>query len=302
MPRMERIIACTDLSRYANWVETRAAMLADELGNVSLDLLHVVRRLAPESLPYVLTQTLEEAEQRLIDSSRDQVTKTAARFSEKYGIQAVAALKVGRIHSEVARHAEIVGADLVILGAQSGDSVRKMFLGSTAENVLRKLTRPVLIVKQEPKTPYRRILVAVDFSESSRRAMDFAKNIASRVQITALHAFETPYEAMLRFYGVSGETIAAYHAMVQAEKNRAMEQFVSASGAAAGPLCCLVEFGPAADIIRQKAETLESDLIVIGKHGQSEREEMLLGSVTKQIILNADCDVLVISEESSNAV
>ena len=42
------------------------------------------------------------------------------------------------------------------------------------------------------------------------------------------------------------------------------------------------------------ADALEPDLIVMGKHGQSGWEDMLLGSVTKHVILDATCDVLVV--------
>lgn len=298
MSEMKRIIVCTDLSSSADWVETRALMLAGELGEITLDLLHVVPAFDRNLLPDVIVRTLQETEQRLIDSCRSQLNKTAARLSEKYAIPVATTVRVGPIHREIARHAESEHADLAVLGAHSGSLVRKMFLGSTAEKALRRLTCPVLIVKREPQTPYRQILVAVDFSQPSRRAMEFCMRIAPNAQYSALHAFEVPYEAKLRFDGVSDETIVAYRASVQAEKNEAMKQFVPASAVEAGSLRHLVEFGPAADIIQQKAEALKSDLIVIGKHGQSGWEELVVGSVTKQVVLNADCDVLVIGEKS----
>jgi len=89
---------------------------------------------------------------------------------------------------------------------------------------------------------------------------------------------------------------------VQAQTTGAMQQLISALGAAAGPLSHIVEFGPAPAVIRGKVELLEPDLIVMGKHGQSAWEDMLLGSVTKQVILDASCDVLVVSEGSLKAV
>ena len=78
------------------------------------------------------------------------------------------------------------------------------------------------------------------------------------------------------------------------QANQAMRQFISASGASAGMVSPIVEFGHAPTVIRAKADALESDLIVIGKHGQSGWEDMLLGSVTKHVILDAGCDVLVV--------
>ena len=110
-----------------------------------------------------------------------------------------------------------------------------------------------------------------------------------------LHAFEVPFEGKMHYAGVSDETIRAYRAEAQAQADRAMQQFISALGGTACSLSDIVEFGPASAVIRGKAELLEPDLIVMGKHGQSGWEDMLLGSVTKHVILDAGCDVLVVS-------
>ena len=91
-------------------------------------------------------------------------------------------------------------------------------------------------------------------------------------------------------------------AEAEAQADRAMQQFISILKATASPLSDIVEFGPASAVIRGKAEVLEPDLIVMGKHGQAAWEEMLLGSVTKQVILYASCDVLVVSEDGLKVV
>ena len=302
MPTMKRIVVGTDLSWYASRAETRAAMLAHELGGVELDLVHVIGSLALESLRHLLTQPPEQTERRLIDSVKEKMAGIAHRLAEKHGIPVTPILEIGRAHSEIARHAEAIDAGLVVLGAHGGSFVHELFLGSTAEKVLRKLSRPVLIVKREPQAPYQRILVPVDFSEPSRRAMEFALRIAPHAHITVLHTFEVPYEAKLRFSGASDEAIRAYRAEAEAQADRAMQQFISILKATASPLSDIVEFGPASAVIRGKAEVLEPDLIVMGKHGQSGWEDMLLGSVTKQVILDASCDVLVVSEDGLKAV
>ena len=55
-----------------------------------------------------------------------------------------------------------------------------------------------------------------------------------------------------------------------------------------------VESGPVSAVIRKQIEALDSDLVVIGKHGKSGLEDLLLGSVMKQVMQYADCDVLVV--------
>lgn len=294
MNHLNTLLAATDLSWYARRAETRAAMLAREMGSESLDLLHVIGNLALESLRHIVSQTPQETEQRLLDSARKQMNEAARNLAEKHGIPIMTTLAIGRAHLEIVRHAESIDAGMVVLGAHGGNFVRELFLGSTAEKVLRKHARPVLIVKREPQGPYQRVLVPVDFSEASRLALELALRIAPHAHITVLHAFEVPFEGKMHYAGVSDETIQSYRATAREQANQAMRQFVSAAGASAGSVPPVVEFGYAPTVIREKADALDPDLIVMGKHGQSGWEEMLLGSVTKHVILDAGCDVLVV--------
>ena len=295
MNHLNTLLVATDLSWYARRAETRAAMLARELGSESLDLLHVIGNLALESLRHLATQTSQETEQRLLDSARKQMNEVARNLAEKHGIPVTTTLAIGRAHVDIVRHAESIDAGMVVLGAHGGSFLRELFLGSTAEKVLRKHSRPVLIVKREPQGPYQRVLVPVDFSEPSRLAMELALRIAPHAYITVLHAFEVPFEGKMRYAGVGEESVQSYRATAREQANQAMRQFVSASGASAGMVSAIAEFGSAPTVIRAKADALEPDLIVMGKHGQSGWEDLLLGSVTKHVILDAGCDVLVVS-------
>ncbi|MDP2794532.1 MAG: universal stress protein [Sulfurisoma sp.] len=297
MTTMKRIVAGTDLSWYAGRAETRAAMLARELGGAELDLVHVIGSMGLELLRHLLPQPPVLTERRLIDSASKQLAKLARELAKKHHIAVTPVAEIGHVHEEIVRHAEAVDAGLVVLGAHGGSFVRELFLGSTAEKALRKLSRPVLIVRREPRGPYRNVLVPVDFSEPSRRAAQMALRIAPQAGITLLHAFEVPFEGKLRFAGVSDETIQSCRAEAREQANSAMRQFVSGLESGADRVSHSVEFGYAPSVIREKAETIEPDLIVMGKHGQSEWEDTLFGSVTKHVIREAGCDVLVVSPE-----
>jgi nucleotide-binding universal stress UspA family protein len=119
-------------------------------------------------------------------------------------------------------------------------------------------------------------------------------NIAPHAHITVLHAFEVPFHAKLHSAGVDYKLIQFYEAEIQVQKKMEMHRFVSELETPNVTLTGITEQGAAIEVIRKKMETLEPDLIVIGKHGQAEREEMLLGSVIKRVIQDADCDVLVV--------
>jgi nucleotide-binding universal stress UspA family protein len=143
--------------------------------------------------------------------------------------------------------------------------------------------------------------VAVDFSDSSKRAIDMAMSISPHATVTVLHAFEAPLVGKMRLYGVSRETIEAYRAQVRAERISKMQQLIVEAHLKGSSWSQLVELGEASDVILKQAEVLESDLIIIGKHGQSPWEDMLVGSVTQQVIEESTCDVLIIEQEHSKS-
>jgi nucleotide-binding universal stress UspA family protein len=281
------------MSPLANWAAARAALLAHESGSESVDLIHVIDNLAIETLRHLI-QTPLETERRLMELSRRQLTEIERVLSEKYRVSVSATtLNVGRPYTEIVRYAEFLNADLVVLGAHGGGLVRELFVGSTVDRVLRKLARPVLIVKREPQASYRKVLIPVDFSEFSGQATEFAINIAPHAHIIALHAFEVPFKAKLKSSGADDDLIQIYESEVQAQKKKEMEQFVSELGAKA-TLSSIMELGPASAVIRKNLEVLDPDLIVIGKQGQSGQDETLLGGVARRVIQDAGCDILVV--------
>lgn len=292
MGPITRIVVATDISDFASRAESRAALLAQELGSESLDLIHVIDRLALESLRN-LTLPLD-TEQRLMQGSREQMAEIKRRLTTNYGIRVTTTtVNVGQADVEIAHYASLLKAGLVVLGAFGGGAVRELIIGSTADKVLRTLACPLLIVKQEPEASYRRVLVPVDFSESSHRAVEMALTIAPNANVIILHAFEVPFEGRLDF---SDERIQSFRAEVKTRINVEMQKLLSDFETLGRSLTAVIELGPTADTVIKKSEEIGADLIVIGKHGKSGWESMLLGSVARRVIQEAACDVLVVEQ------
>ena len=97
----------------------------------------------------------------------------AVRRVEERGIAAAPVIL------EYARDEEV---DLVVLATHGRRGVRRMLMGSVAEEVVRLAARPVLTVRpdgaQEHGEPPRRILVPVDFSDHSDRALAYGGALA----------------------------------------------------------------------------------------------------------------------------
>jgi nucleotide-binding universal stress UspA family protein len=299
MYSIKRIVAATDMSPFAARAEERAARLVHELESESLHLLHVVDNLPLEALRH-LDQPPLDTEYHLIESSRKQLAEIEHKLSAKYQAKVITTtLNVGRPHNDIVRYAKLLNAELIVMGVHGGFA-RKL-VGSTVDKVLRQSVTPLLLVKEVPRGPYQRILVPVDFSDSSKRAIEMAMSISPHATVTVLHAFEAPLIGKMRLYGVSHERIEAYRAQVRAERISKMQQLTAEAHLEGSSGSQLVELGEASDVILKQAKVLESDLIIVGKHGQSPWEDMLLGSVAQQVIEESTCDVLIIEQEHSKS-
>jgi nucleotide-binding universal stress UspA family protein len=136
---------------------------------------------------------------------------------------------------------------------------------------------------------FRKILVAVDGSQHSSRALGFADDLARRYKtpLVVLHAFPhvsdllgTPqYERVLEARALIGEQVLA-SARAQLSQQLHIETQ-------------LIEGPPAPAILRVVAEE-SCDLIVIGSRGHGQLAGMLLGSVSSVVAQRSNCPVLIV--------
>jgi nucleotide-binding universal stress UspA family protein len=194
---------------------------------------------------------------------------------------------------ELVAQAASLGAELVVLGARGEGFLRHLVLGTTAERLLRKLERPVLVVRQMPYDGYRRVLVAVDFSAASAEALRLASVVAPSAERVLVHAYDLPFEGKLHFAGVDDAAIHAYRRRAEREALDRLEAFAREAGLEAGDTRLLVGRGDPSRVVIERQQDEGCDLIVVGKRGKGLVEELLLGSVTKHVLAECTTDVLV---------
>ncbi len=137
-----------------------------------------------------------------------------------------------------------------------------------------------------------RVLCPIAFSEASRHAAEHAVAIAGwyRAQLTAFHVY-TPI-----FMPVPGLP-APPDRVPEAELTRVrndLTDFLQSMPAASAAIDVAVDVGQAAPRILRRASTIPVDLIVMGTHGLSGFERMVLGSVTEKVLRKASCPVLTV--------
>lgn len=89
---------------------------------------------------------------------------------------------------DIVRHAR--SAHLLVLDHRSQRALSTFWRGSTLDQVLRRCQCPTLIVKQEPRGHYKRVLVAVDYTVESEQLVQFASRLDVDFELELFHSFE----------------------------------------------------------------------------------------------------------------
>jgi len=144
----------------------------------------------------------------------------------------------------------------------------------------------------------RRILVATDFSECSKEAIDSAARLAESfsAELYLLHAFEPP------FYTIEGRDTGIHPEVdrwvreLREQESKRLEgevEVVRRRGIKVHPA---FKEGPPSEEIIKAAEEFGADLVVLGTHGRRGVDRLVMGSVAERVMRKAPCSVLIIRE------
>lgn len=146
-------------------------------------------------------------------------------------------------------------------------------------------------VTAAPETPIFRlkeILVPVDFTECTEKALFYALPFARQfgATVTLLHVIEQPFVPAAEF-GMVVQVDVSVEAMRELEKLRAR---------VAKQVRCrsMIRQGGAEYEIVNAAKELDCDLIILGTHGRTGMDRLLLGSTVEKVVRKAGCPLFVV--------
>ena len=177
---------------------------------------------------------------------------------------------------------------LVVLPTAHGNPLAEWLMGGPAERLIRLVRAPVLVVKQQARVAYRRVLVAVDLQPSSGHLLAQAAPLA-REPLASFHAVNSGEEGPSRALDAPPAVVRARRRSIAARAYRTMQQLLPGA-----PMSPIVTFGGAAESILAGETGHRSELVVIGKRRRNLLADFLLGSVTRQVLARAEADVLVV--------
>jgi nucleotide-binding universal stress UspA family protein len=207
------------------------------------------------------------------------------------------------IREEIVREAGALPADLLVLGSHGLTGVKRLVLGSTAENVLRHATMPVLIVPAHAPdapadgVPFSRIVCAVDFAADSYRALHYALDLAqeSDAHLHLLHAVEMPAvhvgaEDLVYDLETARETVLR-------DAREHLDALVPEEARVYCTVHATVAEGRAHAAVLQLATEVTADLIIMGVRNRDAFDVAVFGSHAQAVVRAAHCPVLTVHQE-----
>lgn len=146
---------------------------------------------------------------------------------------------------------------------------------------------------------FRRILVATDFAESAEHALACAVQLARRhgAELILLHV----YMDLPAYPEITAGQVEAIYEEQRAWIESALERRARAARGEGLLARALLRTGPAASTIAETAKEAGTDLVVVGTHGRSGIDRLVLGSVAERVVRLAPCPVLVVKSNDSVA-
>lgn len=181
-------------------------------------------------------------------------------------------------------------ADLLVVGARGLGRFGELVLGSVSQQCVHHASIPVAIVRENasrPRVGPQRIVVGVDGSETSQRALDWALE-AGRVRkasVEVVHAWDVPA------FGLPPDAIP-YPQLEDAGRSVVEHALEQADIRGVVTIRRVVTRGPASVVLVGLAG--DADLVVVGSRGLGGFKGLLLGSVSHRVTHHAPCPVVVI--------
>ena len=200
----------------------------------------------------------------------------------------------------ILQYARSKDVDLIVTGTHGRRGMKRVLLGSVAEEVVHRADRSVLTVRhreEAPKqlAPLEALLVPIDFSKFSREALRHARELAAltNARLDLVHVIEENMHPAFYVGGV-GSVYNADPKIEEKARTRLWSFYERTGGVEAPHVDVHVMPGKASQKIPSLAEELESDLIVVSTHGRTGMERFFLGSVTEKVVRHATVPTLTV--------
>jgi nucleotide-binding universal stress UspA family protein len=297
-PAFQAIMVPLDGSVFAEQALAAAAAQARKAGAV-LHLVSVHEPISPVAMSD--TQALcSDLDVWSRTTLTEYLKSVSAAVESSHGLTIKTAVRTGRAAASLCEYAESQQIDLVVMTTHGRGGPMRWWLGSVADRMLRRLAMPVLLLHpREPRQPckFRRILLALD-GEIEEPLLETAFALsgvdpAPRWVLTRVVEPAIPVVTGLASWpgrlppgGTKRREIEARNYLARlAERLRVR---------GVKPTQQVLVGRDVATQVLELATAMGADCIVVGTHGASGMERVLLGSVSDKIVRGSEIPVLIV--------
>lgn len=269
----DRILVPTDGSGPAN----AALEYAGEIAATEGATVHVLYVIDPEADP----------------DAADDVVADGRKWAGETDSPVIDEVHTGEPETAVLEYATTHDVDAVVMGTRGRSGVGRLLLGSVTESVVRNADVPVLVVRGASEVrrryPLERIVVPTDGSEHADAALECGLDVARHHDaiVHVLSVVDVTPAGIDDRNDLRLERLESHAKGVVAD---AVEAAESGGLEAAGE----VRYGSTDREIGAYADEVDADLLVMGTHGRSGVDRLLLGSVTERVLRTATAPVLTV--------
>ncbi len=276
--KIKKILCPLEINEISGNLLATASFMAKSF-NAHLYLLHVVEKI-DVSMAKILGY-----EDKVKDFVEEEGKKKESYMLEKIkelekdGLKVEARIRYGRPYKEILETAEELNCDLIIMGTQKEEGIKLYFIGSNTWRVIERKKFPVLTIRGSFNKPPKNILVPLDLSELSFKAIDYANGFSKKFNsnLFFLHVLII-LESMAKWEAVDRIENEVKRKIGKKVKNESSIIVLKSPDAASG--------------ILKTVEDISVDLIIMTTHGRGGVEKALFGSVTEKIIRSSEVPVL----------
>ena len=288
----ERLLLATDGSEFSEGAIREAIRMARRCSS-KLTIISVIET-NPE-FESMAPSVLEKREKEV----RSHLEAVQAR-AKKEGVACEITLHEGEdSYKYIVDEAVKQKSSMIIMGRRGKKGFRRLVMGSTTSWTIGHAPCSILVVPRAAQVEFKSIVVATDGSPHSAaaasEAIGIAKRNSARLTVIAVVPADIAMPTDIDFAAIQREKLADQE-MQAAEKNaRAVKEAAQQAGVDAQ---AFVMSGKPADAIMEIAKDKVADLVVVGSHGRTGLDRLLMGSVAERVIVLSSCAVLVAKGKS----
>ena len=323
----QKIMCAMDFSDYSPTILSYSVALCKEFG-ARLYLCHVVM-----DVPIILGTTETSLDPVQLQNHHNQAaSEELEKMAADLPVAHELVIAKGDAADEITRIARKKKIDLVVTATQGQSAMARLLIGSVTEKLMKTIHCPLLILHTQkhvfqPSPDHRikmdKILVGCDFSPDSRLAFDYGISLAQEFQATLhlVHVIKPTENLDLKQNNDLDISPGDYYRLTSSRnylemtpekrqeklrnireiRNRLTQQLhrmvPEESRHWCTPETMLLDGEPYRELL-QYARDEEMDLIVLGIHGHTLLEKLMVGSTTHRVIRQSPCPVLAVRQTS----